>query len=217
MSRLEQRRPGRQSGSVLVLALLVTLVILGVGLVAMWLSSSGMKMSGNITRRQEAMYAAEAGLEHARAILQTNNAWGPLISTPCLSGEPPNDYTGGKGPVLCDGATALYNYSLLQGSSTTLSKAQLQSKLTYTVFIRNDPEEVQSTLGSASPVSQWDDQDSRVVVRSEGRGRDGLSFFAVETVISRAAASLADESYSQLGGSAQNRNSDEGKLALPTP
>ena len=69
-----------ESGSILVLTLLVTLVILAVGLTAMWLSSSGMKMSGNLTRRQEALYAAEAGMEHARSVLANTPIWDNLLN-----------------------------------------------------------------------------------------------------------------------------------------
>jgi len=202
----------RDDGSVLVLALMVTLIILAIGLTAMWLSSSGMKMSANITRRQEALYAAETGLSHARHILKNSLNWG-LLAAGCPAGSPPqpNDPTG-KGMVLCDNSntTPLYNRSVLHGSITTRIKARWMANLRYTVFIRNDTAEV------ATGVSLNDDHDRRVVIRSEGVGRDGLSFFAIEAVLSQASAMLDEENYSQLGGSAQNMNSGNAQVPLPS-
>lgn len=206
-----RRRP-RDEGSVLVLALMVTLIILAIGLTAMWLSSSGMKMSGNITRRQEALYAAETGLSHARHILKHSLKWGQLaMGCPTASPPQPNDPTG-KGMVLCDDAntTPLYNRSVLYGSTSTKVKARWMDNLRYTVFIRNDAAEV------AAGASLNDDHDRRVVIRSEGVGRDGLSFFAIEAVLSQASSMLDEENYSQLGGSAQNQNSGTAQVPLPT-
>lgn len=209
-------RRSHESGSVLVLALLVTLVILALGLVAMWLSSSSMKMSGNITRRQEALYASEAGLERARVILQSQTDWA-LLAAGCTTG-PPNDpgdpAAGHKGYLLCEPttSTALLNISLLNSSTFTGGQAPGSGNIAYTVFIRNDDAEI----ASGSTTSGYNtDGDRRVVIRAEGTGRDGLSFFAIETVLSQASASAEEENYSQLGGSAQNQNSDEGSLPLP--
>ena len=204
-----------ESGSVLVLALLVTMVILAIGLTAMWLSSSSMKMSGNIARRQEALYAAEAGLDYARYVLKNTSDWGPLLAG-CGGSK---DDTTGRGAVLCSqkNTLPLQDVSLFNepGSTTkidspqTNKRAKWMAKLNYTVFIRNDEAEmVEKGIG------RNDDSDWRVVLRAEGTGRDQLSFFAIEAVVSRASASLDEDEYSQLGGSAQNQNSEEGVVPL---
>ena len=206
----------RQSGSVLVLALLVTLAILGIGLTAMWLSSSSMKMSSNISRRQEALYAAEAGLEHARFILKNTADWNTLMAGCGASMDDPGDPKDGhKGIVMCDGTPpkSMQERKLLDKTTTsTKVKAPWMEKLHYTVYIRNDDAEVEEDL----TVGWNGDKDARVVIRAEGTGLDQLSFFAIEAVVSRAAATLDEDSYSQLGGSAQNTNSDEAAVPVPS-
>lgn len=195
----------------MVLTLLVTLVILAIGLTAMWLSSSGMKMSANLTRRQEALYAAEAGLEHARSVLAQTVSWSSLL-TGCGSAKDDTG-TNGRGVVLCESPTLpLADYPIVKWSTKTPLKVAGVKNITYTVFIRNDAAE------AAATGNLYADLDQRVVVRSEGTGRDGLSFFAIEAVLSQAAATPEEENYSQLGGSAQNQNSQKGKMPLvPKP
>ncbi len=206
-----------ESGSVLVLALLVTMVILAIGLVAMWLSSSEMQMTGNISRRQEALYAAEAGLERARATLMEYTNWSDPVKG-CDLTSPPNDpgdpAAGHKGFVLCDpSGNMLYNMYLVDASSQTKAKAPGTENLRYTVYIRNDDAEI----AQKAPDTSWynNDDDKRVVIRVEATGRDGLSFFAIETVMSQSVVIPVEENYLQQGGSAQNLNSDEGTLPLP--
>ena len=204
-----------ESGSVLVLALLVTMVILAIGLTAMWLSSSGMKMSGNIARRQEALYAAEAGLDYARYVLKNTADWGPLLAG---CGGTKDDLPG-RGAVLCGSKMTLplQDVSLVNqpghttniDSPETNKRAKWMAKLQYTVFVRNDEAEMKE-----KGILLNNDKDWRVVLRAEGIGRDHLSFFAIEAVVSRASASLDEDEYSQLGGSAQNQNSQEGVVPL---
>jgi len=171
----------RESGSVLVLAMLVALVILGVGLSALFLSNSGMRVSGNLSRRQEALGAAETGTERALDILRANatNDWDSLLgdltsATACTAAT---GYTAVKGNILCDGTTPLENVQVVATVPTGLP-ASYGDYLTYTVYIRNDPTETAS-----SKLGPFDDEDKRVVIRSEGLGRDGVSFFAIETII----------------------------------
>ena len=52
------RRAAGEAGSVLVLTLLVCMILLGLGLTAMWLSTEGGKVSTNISRRGEAYFGA---------------------------------------------------------------------------------------------------------------------------------------------------------------
>jgi len=188
-------QPRKEAGSVLVLALLVTLLILGVGLTAMYLSSSGMKVSGNLTRRQEALSASETGMERALAVLNNVDPanWSSLLPpNQCGATQdelPSSQYNTEKrkGVVLCDNGVPLENVSVLEGSSTTLgtSGAPAMENLRYTVYIRNDDGEAALLWPTSSPnTAAWEtDNDNRVVLRVEGWARDSLSFFAVEAVI----------------------------------
>jgi hypothetical protein len=72
----------------------------------------------------------------------------------------------------------LQNVQMVESGTTTASETLASSQIMYTVYIRNDDEEQAGTYGSNVP-----DTDSRVVVRSEGIGRDGLSYVALEVVL----------------------------------
>ena len=164
-----------ESGSVLVLAMLVALVILAVGLSALFLSNSGMRISGNLSRRQEALGAAETGTERALAILRTNatSDWDSLLVGGCTA----TAYDATKGNILCDGATPLENVKVVDSTELPPDMpSSFSDYLAYSVFIRNDPTE-------ASGLGAFNDEDKRVIIRSEGVGRDGVSFFAIETII----------------------------------
>lgn len=86
------------------------------------------------------------------------------------------------------------------------------SNLTFTVFIRNDQAEIDNnpTTGQVTDINR------RVVLRAEGLGRDGLSYFAIETVVNASAPVATESSYNQIGGNAQGTNSTAGNIALPT-
>jgi len=211
-----------EAGSVLVLALLVTMVILGVGLTAIMLSSSGMKVSGNIARRQEALGAAETGLERALGVLRSfTGDWDPLLartnaSYPCGTPSLPADPI--KGEILCDGAEALENRSVLgnlppAGTSGTPQEWQrFKDNQTYTVYIRNDPLD----MPAANPP---DDNDRRVVIRAEGRGRDGLSFFAIEAMVSIASGGPGSAGMTEqhLGGPTGSHSYKGTAISPPGP
>jgi hypothetical protein len=222
-------RPRREAGSVMVLALLVTMLILGVGLTAMYLSSSAMKVSGNITRRQEAMSASETGVERGLAVLNNigPDAWSTLLP-PGKCGATLDDQPvlrinklpdKKKGVVLCDNGVALEGISLLEDSSTTvaLAGAPSMANLTYTVFIRNDDAEAYLLWATSSPnVAAWEtDIDRRIVLRVEGTARDSLSFFAVEVVVVVPPPRGNDPCpYGQAGGcGGTNTNSGEGDIS----
>ena len=92
-----------EDGSAIILVLLVAVTLLGVGVVAMWAASTTSRLSGNINRRIEAMQAAEAGIQRARAIVNEGTyTWTQLLQgQPCGSTE-----VAGKGYELCFGSDA---------------------------------------------------------------------------------------------------------------
>jgi hypothetical protein len=216
-------RSSSQSGSVLILAMLVTLVILGVGLTAMWIASSEMKISGNITRRQECLYGAESGLERARSILATSaSTWATLLTTATCSATEddytpgtPTTGTGQKGKILCDDSSPplpMENIPLFEG--TTLTNPGL-TNMTYTIWIRNDDAEQAANVLLSNPPEL--DRDRRLVVHVEATGRDQLSFFAVEAVLAAPVVAVDEDYMGQHGGNAQGTHSGQGYIALPTP
>ena len=233
-----------EQGSVLLLALLVTLIILGIGLTVMWVASSGSKMSGNITRRQEALYAAEAGIERGRKILFDN----PDDWTPFLQGCSASRNSTTLGNILCTNGTsgtALQYERVIPASSATETKVNTLAggiglkNMNYTVWIRNDLAS-EGCVQNPAKKSQWDcdsggldgtweiksgsppstagtmvDKNHRVMLRSEGVGRDGISIVTLEVIISRPGGLIPPTSYSQAGGGAQGASSGGVMIAPP--
>lgn len=239
------RAARREAGSVLLIALLVTLIVLGIGLTAMWLSSSGTRVSGNLTRRQEALYAAETGIERAQAVLRARADWEVLLRggdgslcTPSVTA-----YVPGKGLVLCDGSVPLENVFFVTGSAAASSDprtAQMANNLRYTVYVRNDDSEYQWCNDTVEPgepagsdsgdcdgdsiggtavdldLMRFGDRDRRVVLRAEGVGRDGLSQLAIEAIVGAAVTEPVRASYGQKGGGGQGNNAVP-RAAIPRP
>ncbi|MFH1130276.1 MAG: pilus assembly PilX N-terminal domain-containing protein [Pseudomonadota bacterium] len=218
-----------ERGSVLVLALLVTMLVLGIGLTVMWVATSGTKITGNLTRRQEALYAAEACIERAKTILASTTSFqDELLQDCCNTG----DLADTKGRVLQSpncGGSAFYNTGLYDGVAV---KPTNWANVTYTSYIRNDPNEWEHCDGIPPPgetsesqdcddtggpeTDAWrntNDLDNRVIVRCEGRGRDGISVVAVEILVGAASEVSGMPCYTQEGGcGAQSDRSSEGSV-----
>lgn len=227
------RRVRYDDGSVLVIALLVALIVAGLGLTAMWLGSSGTKISSNMLRRQEALYAAETGVERARHILGTVvNASTLLDGSLCVgAGDDPT----GKGRVLCDNSTPLENLSVVATGTTTHGEVVGAGKnAQYTIYVRNDSAEWAWCNGvveagetaddgncdgvSGAETDLWratNDQDGRLAVRAEGLGGDGLAYVALELTIYRQGAASTVPEYTQEGGNPQGSNSHAVNMVVP--
>lgn len=230
----------REAGSVLVLALLVTLLILGIGLTAMWVSTSGTRISNNLTRRQEALYAAETGLDRGRAILRTFTAqWQALLAGCGASMDDPAD----RGMILCDPTSgtpvALQLTPVIASGSASDTENPGMANISYSIFIRNDPFEYQWCNGVVEPgetsdtgdcngdgsadasdvdLRRFGDMDRRVVLRVEGHGKDGVSQVAVEAVLSAGVTPVGSPGYAQEDGAASGTNAiPRASIALPSP
>lgn len=232
---LPRRARTSERGSALVLALLVTFVILGVGLTALWLSSSSTKIASNLTRRQEALYAAQTGVDRARRVLTTVPNLNALLNGGACTAT--QDDPLGRGRVLCEGAMPLEDVRVIPASTTAATAVrQTARNSSYTVLIRNDSSEFAWCNGRLDPGETSDDGncdgnsgaesdlwratndlDGRVIVRSEGTGADNTSFVAVEVVLSQTPGTLDIPDYSQEGGNPQGSNAHDVSMAMPTP
>ena len=196
---MKTQKRQNESGSVLILALLVSVLLLGMGLTVTWLANQQTKVSGSMTRRGEAMAAARTGLERARSILATTGAWADELNG-CAGSSTDTD----KGVVLCAGGAPLEDLRVVESGTQLDSENVNTSMMRYTVWIRNDDEE---GAGNA-------DTDNRITIRSEGVGRDGLSLVVLETTFSRAAGGGVQEAnYSQSGMSSSGSNSARAALS----
>src|SRR2546430_2932599 len=62
------RRAGRpgESGAVLITVMMVMLALLGLGVMALWMTSGNLQIGANTNLRNQALYVAEAGIEAVR-------------------------------------------------------------------------------------------------------------------------------------------------------
>jgi|GEM_PF-2384077 Tfp pilus assembly protein PilX len=235
-----------EQGSILVMTMIITVVVMALGLTVMWVASRSQKVGANLSRRQEALYAAEAGIAYAQAFLASHIAdpdgWSPYMRA--ADDTPPNPcakaaWVESKGAVyLCDetGDALIQKQIFADSSVDVVNKANL----TYTVYIKNDPAEWMDCDGfpageteecAAPPegfggkeTDRWratHDADNRLVIRSEGIGRDGISVVAIEVTVVKPTDITSAQSWNQSGMNAQGSNSAPtnapAAIPLPTP
>jgi hypothetical protein len=69
---LPGRRRHGESGAVLITVLLVMMALLGMGVMALWMTSGNLQIGVNTSLRDQALYVAEAGVEAVRQDLVVN-------------------------------------------------------------------------------------------------------------------------------------------------
>jgi Tfp pilus assembly protein PilX len=227
--------PRSDQGSVLVLSLLVTLLLLGVGLGSMWSASNATRISGNLTRRQEALNAAETVVHRAMALLRNAGDWQALLDGTLCSAT--RDEPATHGMVLCAAATPLENTPVVDSSSATHALLPgTMANVQYTIWVRNDPAEHSWCNGVLDPGETADsgdcngdgsnnsqddiirntDSDQRVLVRAEGTGLDAYSVATLEAIVSNGGTTTQIGDYSQSGMNGQGTNSATGAaIAMP--
>jgi hypothetical protein len=177
------------SGAVLITVLLVMLALLGLGVLALWMTSGNLQIGANANLRNQALYVAEAGIEAVRNDLNAN----PLRSINALltgGKDPANDNvpTGVDANGNPNGIGAVYFFvdnstmtsvpfppnSFLRGVGG--SGVQSTTMGTYTVWIRNDTGEIRQ----GQPLN---DINGYVVVRSRGIAPDGRTQVVLEVTM----------------------------------
>jgi Tfp pilus assembly protein PilX len=194
MKGLSMKRNTRKGdeGSILLIVMLVMMVLLGLGVMVMWLTGANLQTSAVLTKRTEALYVAEAGLERARAII--NAASAPDLAA-LLAGSNPGldkvpgglDASGhpvGVGALLTDGGVAVRNVMFPPasfGRSSGTADAPLQAMQgQYTVWVRNDLSDVRKGQYTV-------DTNGTFVVRSRGLAADGRTEVVIEATMVPAA------------------------------
>jgi hypothetical protein len=172
--------------------MMIMIVLLGLGMSALFLTRSNVQMLTNTNLRNQALYVAEAGLERARDILNgpvapdltasiggtghVANASDEIPSTvDAVSGLPV-----GRGAILTDtGGVPLlrvnYPTSVAHGEAVPGNPGGVAAQLmgVYTVYLRNDTAECR--MGRFTT-----DANQVVVIRSEGLANDGRTTVVLE-------------------------------------
>jgi hypothetical protein len=188
--RWRQRGQRRQEGgAVLLIVLLVMMTLLCLGVTSVWLTGGNLQMSASMNLRSQALYCAQAGIERAKAHLNTappgavsafltaiiagSGRAGDNIPTALDASGQPN----GVGAVLIDGTGALENVAYPPSSfGRTSSSGGIPTATqmgTYTVWVRNDLAEVRRG-------NYTSDANSSVVVRCQCVAPDGRTNATVE-------------------------------------
>jgi hypothetical protein len=185
--RRGQRR--REGGAVLLIVLLIMMTLLCLGVTSVWLTGGNLQMSASMNLRSQALYCAQAGIERARAYLNTApiNATSPFLTTilggtgragdNIPTGLDANGQPNGVGAVMVDDTGALENVSYPPASfaRTGISGGMPTATQmgTYTVWVRND-------LAEMRQGAYLVDSNSSVVVRSQCLAPDGRTNATVE-------------------------------------
>jgi Tfp pilus assembly protein PilX len=205
--RLQEVARRGERGAVLITVMLVMLALLGLGVMALWMTSGNMQIASTTNLRNQALYVAEAGIEAVRNDL---NGATPRVMTALLAGgkDPLNDNmpTG----ALVDaqgqpnGVGAVYFYTtnvplsnvafppaaFTRGSGADVmvngvSVNQTTTMGTYTVWIRNDTAELRMGLAA--------DANGIFVVRSRGVAPDGRTQVTLEATMAPGGTPDLDE------------------------
>ena len=177
-----------QRGAVLLLVMMLMISLFGLGLTALWLTSSNMQIGTNVNQRLQALYCAEAGIERARSILNATPA-PDLAALLKGSGDAADDVPTkldasgmpvGVGAILLDGTTVLKavafppaSFKRDKGTATAPVAATMG---TYTVWIRNDTAECRQAKYLA-------DGNGSVFIRSRGLAPDNLTTVVLEVAM----------------------------------
>lgn len=201
-SRANRRAAARgERGAILLAVMMIMIILLGLGMSALFLTRSNVQMLTNTNLRNQALYVAEAGLERARDILN-----GPVAPdlTALLGGtghvantsdeipaalDPVSGLPVGRGAILTDTGgvpllrvnypTSISHSEAVPGNPNGVA-AQLMG--VYTVYVRNDTAECR--MGSFTA-----DANKVVVIRSEAFASDGRTSVVLEMTMGATATS----------------------------
>jgi hypothetical protein len=190
VSRWQARgRRRRDGGAVLLVVLLVMMTLLCLGVTTLWLTGGNIQVSASMNLRSQALYCAQAGIERARAFLNTAPAGAASAFLTNLlpgtgrtldnipTGLDSDGQPNGFGAVLIDGVGALDNVAYPPTSfarAATVGGAPAATQMgNYTVWIRNDVAE--SRQGAYTT-----DTNGSVVVRSRCVAPDGRTNAIIE-------------------------------------
>ena len=187
-ARCRDRARGER-GAVLIIVLLVMIVLLSLGMVSLWMTTGNIRIAASMSLRAQTLYCAEAGMERAKAFLNT----GPIDNiSPFLTAMLPGtglalddvpaslDAAGkptGVGAVFLAGTTALvaipFPPASFERTAGTANAPQATQMGSYTVWIRNDLTDLRDGKFLV-------DSNGAVVIRSQCVAPDGRTTAAVE-------------------------------------
>ena len=178
-----------ERGAVLIIVLMVMIVLLSLGVASLWLTTGNLRISSSISQRSAALFCAEAGLERARALLNSaprdRTAQFLTVRLPGTGQEmddvpmalTPEGQPDGLGAILVDAEGPMVDVPFppasFQRTSGTAEAPTNPLMGRYTVWMRNDAAEARQGAFSV-------DTNSSVVVRSRCVAPDGRTNVVLE-------------------------------------
>lgn len=175
--------PRSERGVTLVISLLLVVALLGVGMTALYYSSTHTRAAQNLTARQSALNAAKAGLEHARAVLAQVAAITPTAPfNQVLAGIQANPHheiptsaqPTRQGAILYSGGVPLFEYTYPNPIQPEVPRLG-----SYTVYVHNDSAELSAGMFTT-------DTNNSVIVRVLGRDPGNTATVVLEAGMSMA-------------------------------
>lgn len=171
----------------MLVVMMMVLALVGLGITGLWLASGNLQVQANNNLRAQALYVAEAGVERARAALNSGGISVDALlagASPRLDDVPTTVDAAGKpngvGAIFMDAGTPLADVSFPPATfGRTTGSADAPTSATmgrYTVWIRNDTTECR--VGQLTR-----DGNGTVVVRSRGVAADGLTTVVLEVAL----------------------------------
>jgi hypothetical protein len=189
-------RRRRDGGAVLLTVLLVMMALLGLGVMALWMTSGTLQIGSNTNLRNQALYVAEAGIEAVR-----NDLNGPvprvvygatgllagghdLLNDNIPTGLDPSGQPNGVGAIyFFTGGAPLTNVAFPPAGFQRGAGANQSTTMgTYTVWIRNTTADIRR--GYYTTDSSYGATPSPpVVIRSRGVAPDGRTQVTLEVTM----------------------------------
>jgi hypothetical protein len=183
------RKTRGDRGAVLIIVLLVMIVLMSLGMVSLWMTTGNIRIAASMSLRAQTLYCAEAGMERAKAYLNTAPAanTSPFLTAMlggtglALDDVPTGVDAAGKplgvGAILVAGGTALvaipFPPASFERTAGTANAPQATQMGAYTVWVRNDLTDLRDGRLTT-------DTNNSVVVRSQCVAPDGRTTAAIE-------------------------------------
>lgn len=185
-------------GAVLIVVMLVTLTILGLGVTGLWLTQGNLSVASAMNQRNQALYVAQAGVEKAREVLSTPG--GPALGVRLAGSLPGSDDVpsaanpNGVGAVLFDNTDpanppllgvvyppASFGRVPLDANGNPLATTMG----TYTVFVRNDRADIRRAAAGtcAGGFTNNCPGNDTIVIRSVGVAADNRTTVVLEVTV----------------------------------
>lgn len=206
-----------ESGYVLLTAMMMLTLLTIIGIAATNISNMDLQIATSEKNRQQAFYAAEAGIEHARSLLSLKysyyNQAALLLNQAgdwdfALDGREPGKAAATNG----ESDTGVPPNGDFTGGAVWLCKSPLTGNIQYTVTVWNNDDELTPDMITGAVVNDnnaiTDDEDGIIFVRSDGFGPNG-SRAAIQISLLRGAeiTTQSIQSYDAQSGGGQGKTS----------